>query len=294
MSYDLQVPNELKRTQQWFGSIIGRPIDEDSRMDHISPSGESMEIEAAKYIAPSPALRPAQRIQIYNQQYWWRLLGILQEGFPFLTRLMGFYDFNRHLGIPYLVKYPPNHWSLFHLGARLPQWVKEEYHAKNREMILHGAEIDWVFNLSFVVEQLPPLTSELIATPENLEKILENRIYAQKHIELFQLPGDLFQLRDTLLQHPPEHWQNHPSPPCEKSEKNLYFIVYRNLRNEISWKEISAGEYHLLMLLKKGTTIDEACEWLEEQQSTLCDEVEQHLIEWFQDWTMRGWLSIHG
>lgn len=107
MTFDAKVPFKLKKTQLWFGSIIGRPIDEDSKMNPISPAGQPIEIEACDFIRPSPTLRPAQRIQIYNQQYWWRLLSSMHETFPLVTRLFGYHDFNKIIAIPYLVKFPP-------------------------------------------------------------------------------------------------------------------------------------------------------------------------------------------
>ena len=79
MIFDKKVPLELKKTQEWFASIITRPIDVENQMMPISPSGVPMEEEAKRFIVPRPKLRADERIQIYNQQYWWRLLNILQD-----------------------------------------------------------------------------------------------------------------------------------------------------------------------------------------------------------------------
>src|SRR4051812_44875922 len=109
MAFDAAVPTQLKRMQEWFASIITRPVDEESRINPLSPEGVPMEQEACRYITPSATLLPAQRIQIYNQQYWWRLLSIMHELYPLVTRLFGHRDFNQTIAIPYLVKYPPSH-----------------------------------------------------------------------------------------------------------------------------------------------------------------------------------------
>lgn len=289
--YDGKVPHLLKREQQWFASIIGRPIDEDSRMNPISPSGQSMELEAAEHIVPSPTLRPAQRIQIYNQQYWWRLLDTLHDTFPVLTRLFGYYDFNRSIGIPYVVKYPPNHWSLNCLGDRLAQWIEEEYHANDKALVLNAAQIDWAFNQSFVTNQLPQLSAELLPDAAAMEEILCQPLYAQPHIYLFQMEHHLFHFRQEFLQHDADHWLDHDFPAMEKSQ-TYFFALYRNVRNEISWKEISAGEYYLLGFFKQGMTIDEACQWLEKQENDLYEAAMSNLQLWFQEWTQRGWLSL--
>lgn len=291
MNYDAKVPQQLKRSQLWFGSIIGRPIDEDSKMNPISPSGNSMEVEAAEHIAPSPTLRPAQRIQIYNQQYWWRLLNTMHEAFPLLTRLFGYYDFNRTIGIPYLVKYPPNTWSLVCLGDRLAQWVQEEYHAKDKDLVFHAAQMDWSFTHSFVVGQLKPLSLEQIPDPTEMEELLSKMIYAQPHLHLFEMKFDVFRFRDEFMKQAPEYWLENDFPPLVQ-EKIYFFALYRNWKNEITWKDISEGEYFLLKQFQQGTTINDACEKLESQDSNLCDEAMMNLQKWFKEWAAKGWLSL--
>jgi hypothetical protein len=291
MKEDLKYPSQVKKTLLWFGSIIGRPIDEDSRMNHISPSGELMEIEAADYIVPSPTLRPSQRIQIYNQQYWWRLLNHLHEIFPFLTRLLGYYEFNKNIGIPYLDKYPPQHWSLVHLGDRLVGWIEDEYVDHDKELIYHAAKIDIAYNDSFFVRQCPSLPHDMLANQEELEQMLGQKLYIQPHIHLFELPYHLFNFRNALLERAIENRVNHDFPQLIK-DHSYYFIVYRNSKSDICWKEISHGEYHLLGLLQQGTTIDHACDWLEHQDTCLFDDATKHLHDWFQEWTARNWLTF--
>lgn len=293
MKDELKAPTQLKKIQFWFGSIIGRPIDEDSRMNPISPSGELMEIEATDYIVPSPTLRPAQRMQIYNQQYWWRLLNNLHEIFPFLTRLLGYYEFNKNIGISYLDKCPPRHWSLSLLGDRLVDWIDKEYTAHDKELIYYAAKVDIAYNDSFFVQQWSPLPHELLSDPEQLEQMLNQKLYIQPHVHLFEMPYHLFNFRNTLLKRPIEHWVEHDFSQLAK-DRAYYFVVYRNSKNDICWKEISKGEYHLLSLLKAGTTIDHACDWLEQQDAVLFDEASEHLHHWFQEWTARNWLSLKG
>lgn len=291
MTFDRQVPSQLKKIQQWFGSIIGSPIDEDSRINPISPSGTAIELEAAEYIIPSPTLRPAQRIQIYNQQYWWRLLKILQEGFPTLTRLLGYYEFNRSLAIPYLVKYPPGNWSLVTVGDRLSQWVEEEYHgAINKEVVLNAVRLDWAFCHSFVAGSLTLLTCEKGSNDNHEEAFLSQVLYAQPHLHLFQMSYDGFKYRQELLSQSPEHWHQHGLPEITR-DRTYFFALFRNQRNEISWKEIAEGEYYLLKLFQQGCSIDKACSWLEDQRDELCESALENLEGWFKEWTSRGWLG---
>src|SRR5690606_39116743 len=125
----------LKELQYWFAEIISRPIDMDNKINPITPSGKPIEEEAAKYIIPSSTLTPGQRMEIYNQQFYWRLLDILHETFPLLARLFGYRDFNEKLGFPYISTHLPDHWSLNQLGKRLPRWIEQHYHYMDKELV---------------------------------------------------------------------------------------------------------------------------------------------------------------
>lgn len=281
MTFDAKAPPALKDVQLWFASIITRPIDNNSRMNPTSPSGIPMQEEAARYIVPSPTLEPSQRIELYNQQYWWRLLSVLQESFPFVLRLFGYQDFNALIAIPYLQRHPPNHWSLNVLGNDLPEWILKEYHSPDKDLVAAAAKIDWAFNDSFCAIQLPPLLPSSLSGEEGQEGVSEKDLYLQPHIHLFELKSDLFDLRMQFVKEEPEYWLENDFPPLS-AEKTYHFVMYRTPENTITWKEIGAAEYHLLQLFKKGCSIDKACEWLEERGDAFYEEAARNLHLWFQ------------
>lgn len=285
MSYDLSVPSRLKKTQQWFASIITRAIDEDSRMNPIAPSGQPMEQESAVYIAPSPTLKPAERIQIYNQQYWWRLLSTLHESFPLVTRLFGYHDFNQLIAVPYLLKYPPNHWSLNCLGDRLPRWVDEEYKNQDKLLISHAASIDWALGDSFVAPDE--------AVEQDLSTFSDKPLHLHSSVHLFEMPYDLFQFRAEFLKEDPDYWVEHDFPQLihEPEGQLAFYIVFRNSQNNVEVEKLSKGEYLVLRQFAAGATVDALCDWLDEQKdANLCSEASQKLHLWFQRWIAHQWL----
>lgn len=291
MTFDAKVPSKLKRTQQWFGSIIGRPIDEDSRMNPISPSGQPMEIEACDYIRHSPTLRPAQRIQIYNQQYWWRLLNSMHETFPLVTRLFGYHDFNKTIAIPYLVKYPPHHWSLNEMGRHLYLWVEEHYHENDIDLILDAVKVDWAFTHSFCAKQKAPILTTTLPREGDSSSLIDKKIFAQVHLHLFEMSYDLFNFRVEFLKQEPEYWVEHDFPELKK-EKQYYFVLFRNINQDIQWCELTKGQFQVFSFLAKGSTIDDLCQWIETQSSSLIEEAKSNLHHWFQQWIVRRWLTL--
>lgn len=284
-------PYPLFTTQNWFGSIIGRQLADGDLLNALGPSGLSIAEEASRYIIPSPTLRPEERIQIYSQQYWWRLLTALHESFPLVTRLFGTHSFDHEIAIPYLLKYPPYHWSLTFLGERLPKWIAEDYHAADQALVRNAINLDWAFNDSFVAAQQPAIDLTQITAGKDFEHILSRTLLLQPHIHLFQWNYDLFTFRHAFIEKEIAYWIENEFPPLPKGPMR-YFVLFRGHSNQHYWKELTAGEHCLLSQLKKGATIDEACEQLETLDAAQFEEAEQNIQRWFQEWTIAKWLTL--
>lgn len=285
-----QAPCHLKSTQEWFASIITHPLGKKDTIRSRTPHGNLIAEEAAQYVVPSPRLRPHQRMQIYNQQYWWRLLNTLHANFPLVTRLFGSHAFNEKIGIPYLLKYPPDHWSLHLLGKRLPAWITECYKDRDRSLVLNAAHLDWAFMASLITPQHPFLDLAQILK-DNPEGLLSQIFYLQPHIALFTWEYDLLTFRGNFLKQGPDYWVEHRFPSLSKG-RNYFFILYRNIQNNLAWREISKGEFILLQRFKLGSSMAEACDYIESQEASLYDFVAENLQKWLQEWTQAGWLTL--
>ena len=247
------LPCQLKSTQEWFASVITNRLGENNIIQPYTTHGTLIAEEAAHYIVPSPNLRPHERMQIYNQQYWWRLLNTLHANFPLVTRLFGCHAFNEKIGIPYLLKYPPNHWSLNLLGERLPKWITECYNEPDQSLIQNAASLDWAFMASFIAAQSPsPDLGQLLK--ENPEKLLSQPFYLQPHMNLFSWEYDLLTFRSSFLKQEPDYWVEHRFPDLPKG-KTYFFVLYRNMNNQLAWREINKGEFLLLECFKRGTSM---------------------------------------
>ncbi len=290
VTFDSSVPDNLKLTQQWFGNIISRPIDENSRMNPLSPSGQPMKEEAKQFITPSPTLEPHRRIEIYNQQYWWRLLSILHDTFPLVTRMFGYFDFNQTIAVPYLLAHPPDSWSLNPLGSRLPAWIQKNYQNHDKSFVYDAAAIDLAYNDGFLLSHNPPLAGKDFPNPDDISFLLNKPLILQSHIYLFTIKYHLFQFRDEMLGQETEHWEEHDFPRLEKG-KRYTFCLFRNKRNNMCWEEIEEPEFFLLNLFKAKATIEEACSALEDEHREWVEVSAGKLSEWFQKWVVREWIS---
>ena len=77
---------------------------------------------AASFIAPNSQLSSFERLEIYNRQYWFRVLGALAEDFPALRSVIGARAFEA-MSVAYLSEHPSRSFSLRNLGSKLAEWL---------------------------------------------------------------------------------------------------------------------------------------------------------------------------
>lgn len=279
MKFDAKVPPSLLGLQKWVAQIVARPLRETAayRLPVYDPETISAIEER---ISAGPRLTAAQRIGIYNQQYWFRLFVILQEQYPTLIRLFGYEDFNHSIAEPYLLKYVPDHWSLSLLGSKLPQWIDDTYKEEDKSFVLQAALMDEAYERLFNVSVLTPLKKSVLDSP------IKKPFYLQRFVALFELDADLFAFREELLSEEPEYWFEHDFPTINWSEKSSY-VLYREENTLISEK-LSEAQKFLLQAFEKGAFLNEACNCL---TGKLAKEAAAHIDQWFYTWAKRGWLT---
>ena len=287
------LPEELKAMQSWFAGVITQKLNAEEQINLLSPQGMLIAEEAARYIMPSGELKPHQRIQIYNQQYWWRLLEALRKSFPFVTRLFGYQAFDAEIATPYLEKHPPSTWMLCFIGQELPAWVEKNYKKSDKRLVYQAAQIDSSFTSSYLAPQRPPLDLSILAKGGDTSTFLTTPFFLQPHVHFFEFEYNLFHLREQFLAKEVEYWMNHPFPQIPKvKNKTLHYLLYRTLQNTVAYKEISAEEKYLLSFFKGGSTLENACEKIETEEGSLYAAVEKHLSRWLVEWTQLGILVL--
>lgn len=289
LSQPIETPIEIKNLQKWFASIITRPLTKENHINPIAPNGAPIYQEATRFIIESPLLKPHQRLEIYNQHFWWRLQNILRKNFPLTLRILGDQIFNA-MTVQYLLYYPPSHWSLTFLGKQLPTWVRQNYREQNHELIHNSAEIDWIFCESFTSTQYPFLTLDSLLALDS-ETLLVKNFYLQPHLFVVEYPYDLLIFREKTLKEFPEFLEKNPIPALSK-DTNHYFVIFRNQKNNVSWKEISQNEYFLMQQFKKGISLKKVCDWVQNHETAVSKITIEDLQHHIQNWALLGWLTL--
>lgn len=260
-------PSLLLETQTWFGHTI-------------SQNPNEALLDAEKYIAPNALLNSTERLSIYKQGYWDRLLNILRETFPALRFIMGTKRFDEDVAIPYLSENVPSHWSLAQLGNTLSEWIKKNC---QDTVFFELAEIDYAYRKSYSAKELPEITFEQLMNFPSQVLVL------QPHITLISHQYDYTQFREQLFEQTPEYWQNHPLP--ELTRQQYYGMIWRDYQQNTGCLQLEPLEFVLLEKFSHGITLEYLCAWLDTQPSHIGLQAQGHLQNWMQKWTINAWLS---
>jgi hypothetical protein len=80
---------KLAALQRAVARAVMQPLTPSERMKRTAPGGGRMNSYAARYIKPNDRLTSFERLEIYNRQYWFRVLGSMVEDFPGLRAVLG-------------------------------------------------------------------------------------------------------------------------------------------------------------------------------------------------------------
>ncbi len=109
----------LREIQELFWRAISHPTGVSEFLQSGSPK-ERAAFEAT--FAQSPGFSRIQRVEVYAEGYFYRLLDVLAEMFPLLVWQTGHERFH-NLVTDYLLSHPSSSPNLHHLGLALPEFL---------------------------------------------------------------------------------------------------------------------------------------------------------------------------
>jgi Putative DNA-binding domain len=169
--------------QRRMAEDVSRPLTMDFAMQDVAYDGTSVEEIAADYIKPNDLLSSFERLEIYNRQYWFRVIGAVSEDYPALSAMLG-QKRCEALILAYLKENPSTSFTLRDLGAKLPSWLEShpELAGPHRELAVDVARLEWAYIEAFDRPALPPLNTV------DLSRLLPTSVLAlQPHLQLLAL-----------------------------------------------------------------------------------------------------------
>ena len=113
----------LKRLQRRMADAVMRPLTPRSTMQKTWVDGRPTKKIAAEFIKPNDRVNSFERLEIYNKQYWFRLLDSFDDDYPGLRAVLGERKFFA-LAEKYIERYPSASFTLRNLGSRLEKFLR--------------------------------------------------------------------------------------------------------------------------------------------------------------------------
>jgi hypothetical protein len=285
----------LESIQRAMAAAVMQPLTVHETMREKSADGRAMAEVAAAFIAPNSRLNSFERLEIYNRQYWFRVLGALAEDFPALRAVVGDAKFDA-LSIAYLAEHPNRSFTLRNLGSKLIEWLSAhpEFTGRRHALAIDVARIEWAFVESFDSADLAPLTLAQIAALDGASLLA-----LQPHLRLMALEHPADNL--VLSLHQREKRQTSEAG-LEREEESAAPMKLPRLRRQATWmaahrvdlsvyyRRLDREEFLTLHALRQGSRLGGAVDAAFAESATPENRRAACVQQWFGTWAELGWI----
>jgi hypothetical protein len=288
-------PMDLAALQREMAAAVMQPLTQDENMRSTAPDGRSMAEVAESFIAPNSRLTAFERLEIYNRQYWYRVLGALAEDFPALRAVVGSRRFEA-LSIAYIAEHPSRSFTLRNLGSKLPAWLAAhpEHTGRRHRLALDVAKMEWAFVEAFDAAELAPLTQRQIAALQG-----ESKLALQPYLQLIALhyPADdlVIELHRREKRQTSEAGVAHeddsgaPAAVPKLRPRPISLAVHR-VDLSVYYRRIGREEFQTLIALRLGSALAEALDAGFAGSRIPEHKRAERVQEWFGCWAELGWI----
>jgi len=285
----------LEALQREMAAAVMQPLTADEGMQSYDADGRPMDAVAASFIAPNSRLSAFERLELYNRQYWFRVLGGLAEDFVALRAIVGAERFEA-LSIAYLKEHPSRSFTLRNLGSKLVEWLgaNPEYAGRRHRLAVDVARVEWEFIEAFDNADREPLSLAQIAGLDGA-----SRLSLQPHLRLLALhyPADdlVLALHDREKRQASEAGVKHedldsaprklPRVRCRPT-----WLAAHRVDLSVYYRRLDREEFLMLSAIREGLTLDAAIEAAWEQSRIPEARQARKIQEWFSVWAQLGWI----
>jgi hypothetical protein len=286
----------LATLQREVARAVMTPLTPSERMRRKAPNGKSLAKVAARIVKPNDRLSSFERLEIYNRQYWFRVLDGFSEDFPGLRAILGDRRFDA-VAQAYLSDCPSRSFTMRDLGSRLQAWLrKHPRYAGHRQLLaLDMVRLEWAEIETFDTAAKPPVDLDSLqgANPARL------RLQLQPYIRLLDLR---YPVDDLLLAIKHDTCTNVASNAMAERQKRKKVIAVTRLKpaptylavhrvdSMVYFRRLEREEFVILTALGKGQTLERAIESGFRRNRSFIEQQASDASAWFRNWAALGWF----
>ena len=288
---------KLLNLQRRMARAVMTPLTRSERMRTVAPDGRSMRAVANQIIKPNDRLSSFERLEIYNRQYWFRVLSAFAEDFPGLRAVLGGRRFDA-MAKAYLIDCPSQSFTLRNLGSSLATWLQKHpaSSGERQNLAVDMARLEWADIEAFDGLREPSLKPEDLAGV-NRAKL---RLRLQPYVSLLALryPVDdlLLEARknsddlDVASNTFSERHKRKRISAFAKLKPSPIFLAVHRLDEDVYFRRLDREEFAILSTLQAGKSLNAAIESALRQSPITAADRAAHVEKWFHTWSVLGWF----
>jgi len=282
-------PQGLDVVQQWFQAVVTHPggvaggiAGEDAqRLIRLDRS------ELEQVVRRSGNLTAEERLSIYANAYWARLLECLGDAFPVLRTALG-EDVFDSFAFEYLQRYPSRSYTLDRLGERFPQFLDETRppDAEWPDFLVDLARLEW--NLAKVFDG-PGVEGQKLLSQGDLQGLPPESFAGARLIPVVCLRLLAFRYPVNAYYTAVRHAEEGEEVPIPEPAEELVALLRRDF--VVRRYSLSRPQHALLEAVLAGAPMSRAIAAAGEASHVDDDTLAAELQAWFRLWTAEGFFQ---
>ncbi len=292
--------HDLDVVQRWFQAVISHPsgvgegVDSNQAQELIRLKRDELE----KVVCSTRNFGASERLSVYANAYYARLLECLGESFPVLKHALGEETFNE-FAFGYLQNYPSRSYTLNRLGDEFARHLDETRPKSSAaeplgpdwpDFLIDLARLEWTIGQVFDgpgLEQEDPFDYQSFqaVSPEQWSQARLTLAVCLRLLQ-FSYPVNDYYTRARRA----KEGEETPLPAARRQ-----FVAISRRQYVVRRYELSEPQYRLLESLQSGQTIGRAIESAAEIMEADDEKLAASLRNWFHDWTAEGFfMAVEG
>jgi hypothetical protein len=236
---------DLKNLQAVLYRLITAPagVDDGLATEKTLPPGGLDAI-----IVGDDRLSARERVEIYANAYFYRLLDAFKEDFPATLAVIGETDFH-NLVTGYLIDHPPTEPEIQHAGRHLPDFIRTRPLSERWPFIADLAHLERAMIEVFHAPDAEPLDAAMMrmVAPEEWGAI---RLRTHPSLRILDLGWRADMVRRVV----------ESGEPWKEPERGAVVILVWRRGSQVHYRELERGESAALALAQSGATFAAMCD----------------------------------
>ena len=288
---------KLMQLQRTMARAVMQPLTSSERMQGRAPDGGPMKRYASRFIKPNDRLTSFERLEIYNRQYWFRVLAALGEDFPGLRAVLGQGRFDA-MAKAYLIANPSRSFTLRNLGTRMESWLRKNprWAGPNQKLALDIARLEWADIEAFDGKTEPTLRPEDLSMAAGPRMKLALQPYVRLLSFRYAVDDLLLEVRkededtDFASNTLQENRKRKRVRAVAKLKPAPIFLAVHRIDYSVYFRRLEPEEFSILTALGRGKTLAAAVESAFPKSRIPAEERALKVRTWFETWSTLGWF----